>query len=752
MTIVEQKEIIKQYQQETLNANFETDCNFGDEILHRLMVFSIPKSPRKKLVMLSNHRAPKVELDLLIKSLVSADVYHHLSDWAGTVEYYSAIPIENEAVKSFCQQANTQGISMQVYDYAHLINNELLKCLIEDTRKYEYQGLDAYKRGLLEILAYGATSTNVKQRIVESFLLHTLYKNKEKYPSISKNDIIQEFELEKYITQGDANIAISSLSQQKLIEKDPLVKHNIRLSSQGKAIVREAKSKSLNEEACFKAELNVICEKYKISSSTDDVLTYLRNYATSIYGTILINKEEPNPEGQQILRTYLESVHVSDVIACMQDLEILCRENPFLSRISVGDIFINNISDQEIEEYTNQTKKIIYLDTPIIVYWLCYLAYLQPKNNDWENSRYLATRELINFIANHGEEIQLSIRYSYLGEVAGEIQKAIRLQILDQANFPIKFSTNNTFYQYYQFVKDSRGLRSFTDFLNEIGLSDKDADNIHFIERTANSLQKILTNVWTQLLIDNYIYPKEQYEGIASHLPDKYIRRRNVTPIRNDIEQVLQIQYAINKEDSCSYFVATWDEIFCAIRERVQETDPRCVFYVSSPTQLASQLSMAHFNISADVLTDAMWITADTTDAIKRLYDNVLSLLIDTTNERSLNTLQKLIEAQIAFMETSPVFNEQLEEQGYPLENVIDTIFSLVSTECEKSKYILRKYINDEEQFDTIKADLDAGYEEIRNQQDYYNGEAIKLFKEHFLLWAEKHPDVDTLREENENE
>ena len=280
-------------------------------------------------------------------------------------------------------------------------------------------------------------------------------------------------------------------------------------------------------------------------------------------------------------------------------------------------------------EYVKNAKKVIYLDTPIIVYWLCYLAFKLQKNDDWENSRYQATRELMDFIANNKEEIQLVIRFPYLKETAGEIQKALRLQILDKAHFDIKFSTNNTFYQYYQFIKDKYGYDSFSEFLKVIGISAREVDNIHFITRTARSIQGLLMKIWKDLQIDDYIHPDEQYDEITRYLPKAYLQRRNVTPIRNDIGQVLQIQYALRQNDIAhSYYITTWDEIFCAIRDYLQALDAKCVFYISSPTQLASQLAMAHFSLSANILTDAMFITAESTDAIKRLYDNVLAKLL----------------------------------------------------------------------------------------------------------------------------
>lgn len=747
MSAEEKRNIINEYQQKELNSKFERNLESEVAIFNRLMVFSMGASHRKKLVYLSSHKSPKIDIEVLLENFTNHDVDKLVSSWSGSVEYFTCMPITLPEQELLKQKASRQGISLHIFAYDIVSGNKTLNVLLENEGGYEYSGINQLQRGIYEILAYGSACTNIKQRLVESYTLHTLYGLNN--ASVPRDMLIETIANQSKIAKAEVEPIISSLLTQKNIGKDPQNKNNVQIEELGRQKVIEAQTISKNEEAAFMNDLDRICIEHNIRVPRDKVLAHLKELGIDTYRGIL-NHQEPSEEGAINLCKYFESIYATNIPECMQKMRTLCQNNPFIARVCIGELFVNNVNSQEIEIYTKNTQKVIYLDTPIIVYWLCHLVFNLPKSEDWENSRYQATRELMAFIANNRKEIQLFIRSQYLKEAAGEIQKALRLQILEKAHFDITFSTNNTFYQYYQYVKERYRYESFSDFLNNMGISARDVDNIHFVTRTAQSIQCLLNNVWENLQIDSYEHSDEHYDEITKHLPNKYLQRRNVTPIKNDIGQVLQIQHALRQNGTYhSYYIATWDDIFCAIRDYIQEIDPQCVFYVSSPTLLASQLAMAHFTLTADILTDAMFITAEAKDAIKKLYDNVLAKLLISSEEQSLNAMHNLLEAQKEYMQTNSISQEQIEKDGYPLENVIDCICSNVR-DWGLSMTYLRKYINDKEQFEQISKDLKAGYEEIKEQKDYENGEAIILFKDHFSKWAKEHPEVDTLVEDEE--
>lgn len=747
MSIEEKQNILKKYQLNELNSKFERNLESEVAMLNRLMVFSMGLSHRKKLVFLSNHKSPKIDIEGLLENLATHDVDQLVSSWSGLVEYFTSMPITLPEQELLIQTAIQHGISLRIFAYDVISRNKTLNVLLENGNGFEYSGLNQFQRGIYEILAYGSACTNIKQRLVESYTLHTLYGQNN--ASVPRNQLIDAISNQSKIAKAEVETTLSSLLIKKAIEKDPANKKNIQIADLGRQKVLEAQAISKNEEAAFINDLEEICKQHNIRVPVDDVLAHLKKLGLDTYRGIL-NHQEPSEDGAINLCQYFESIYAINIPECMQKMRMLCQNNPFMSRMCIGELFVSNVNSQDIEAYTKNAKKVIYLDTPIIVYWLCYLAFKFPKSEDWENSRYQATRDLMDFIENNQEEIQLIIRFQYLKETAGEIQKALRLQILDKAHFDIRFSTNNTFYQYYQFVKEKRGYDSFSEFLSAIGISAREVDNIHFVTRTAQFLQGLLNKVWKNLQIDNYEHSNEQYGEVTKNLPEVYLQRRNVTPIKNDIGQVLQIQHALRKNGTVhSYYIATWDDIFCAIRDYLQKVDTHCIFYVSSPTQLASQLAMAHFTLSANILTDAMFITAESTDAIKRLYDNVLAKLLISSEEQSLDAMHNLLEAQKEYMQTNPLSIEQIEKDGYPLENVIDCICTNVR-DWGLSMTYLRKYINDKEQFEQISKDLKAGYEEIKEQKNYEKGEAIILFKDHLSQWAKEHPEVDTLEEDEE--
>lgn len=751
--MTEQKyDIIKQYQREELNSVYEQNIESGNNLFSRLMVFTMANSYRKKLVYLSSHKFPKTDIGLLFDAINSNPVDKIVPSWSGVLEYFTCIPISKTEKDHLIQESDKQGISIRIRDYTTIVEHPMLKKLIDDTNDFEYNDLTPIQRGIYEIIAYGSVSTNIKKRLTESYVLHTL--SADNNAGVSHDNLLNTIS-KKGIAKEDIARAISSLQKKQLIKPKETHKDILVLTDKGRENVMEARAKSIEEEACFTNELQYLFEKYGIKQELkNDVLTSLKRLAINTY-TCILNHQEPSSDFLDSFSKYLTSMVHSDVTEFLQDMISLCRKNSFIARISIGEIYVNKVNSNEIETYTKNVKKCIYLDTPVIVYWLCHLAYKIPKDIDWDNFRYQATRDLFDLIAKYPQEIELRIRQSYLKEVAGELQKALRLQILEKANFPIEFRTNNTFYQYYTFVKERRDIGTFSDFLKDLSLKYQDVDNIHFIDKTATHLSNIISSIMSDEIIDREKVYDEHFEAIKMSLPSKYLESRNPRPLDNDVNQVLRIKQlskGLNLDLGTHFFVATWDSIFNEIR-RVINTyfDSGLVFYISSPTQLASQLAMARFSLSADILSDAMFITADTTDAIKDLYDNALSLLVDSDNASSLHILQKLLEAQKSYLETTSISQEQIDEQGYPLENVIDGICSQVM-DWDLSMTILKKYINDESQFEQIRADLEAGYAEIRLQKDFLNGEAIKRFKEHLTQWSDAHPEADSLDDDLELE
>lgn len=753
MTPDEKRNIIIKYQQKELNASYEGNVKSSVDMLSRLMIFSIANVSWKKLVYFSIHQSPRIDIEVLLNTLKQESLSKVMPSWSGAIEYFTCLPITLPEQVALVQTAGRQGLNLRIFAYDAILKEPMLAIMIEKKDDFEYNGINQLQRGIYEILAYGAASTNIKQRLVESYILHSLYD--QNCVSTPREQLIKVISAQSKFSKEDIDNTISSLILQKTIGKDPDNKKNIRIEEAGKLKVMEAKSIASNEEASFKKDLSVICEEHNIRVPIDNVITHIKDLAFDTYNGIL-NHREPSEERVEKFESYLKSIYASDIAICTQKIRVLCQNNPFISRVCIGEVYIDNVKSKEIENYTKNAKKTIYLDTPVIIYWICYWAFHGNQETDWENSRYQATRDLMDILLKNTDEIQVCVSYSYLKEVAGEVQKALRLQVLEDAKFPVPFSTHNTFYQYYQFIKTEKCFTSFIQFLNAITIPTNNSDNIRYTDILAGVFAKRINESYPNIYIDKNIDCHEDIEKeIKIKLPNTYLENRNEASLYHDISLLTKIQYLYQKNRDnlyTHYFVTSWDHIFEDIREKIQENDPGFSCYLSSPTQLASQLAMAHFSLTSGILSNAMFITADTKDAIQNLYDNALTRLMDSIESPSLNSIQKLLEAQNAYMLTN--FHdwhiEDLNElQKYPLENVINSVFSNVIA-WGGSSILLRKYFNDEEQFDIIKSDLEAGYDEIKAKKNYRYGDAIKVFEEHFKSWVKKHPEADSLGEGEE--
>ena len=131
-----------------------------------------------------------------------------------------------------------------------------------------------------------------------------------------------------------------------------------------------------------------------------------------------------------------------------KDIVELCKDNDIIQKLSAGKIFASFVDPEVIRNYVNQTDRIVYLDTPIVLYLLCF--YYQDVN--YSNPYYQAAKNLIEFYEKYNN-LTFLLYKSYLPEISFHFKEALLLIPYDENGFIDDLGgTNNVFYNFYLIV------------------------------------------------------------------------------------------------------------------------------------------------------------------------------------------------------------------------------------------------------------------------------------------------------------
>ena len=369
----------------------------------------------------------------------------------------------------------------------------------------------------------------------------------------------------------------------------------------------------------------------------------------------------------------------------------MCSKNSYLNKISASESFLSLYKSNQLEQYLSQKHKDIYLDTPTFVYLLC--AYYGVEDNDWDNPFYRSMKSLIKLKDSYSDKISFYITQNYLGEVAGEIKKALLFSQFE--NYPFfkdMGGTSNTLFNYYEYLKkgnlfyDEDDIETFSDFINSLGLENTDPNDIQFFKDASRFLAQVAENLDINVVSlfqnDRYGEIKVYYEKILL-AKDK---SKSEMAIRNDVNQVI-VSLEHDVDNDC--YMATWDTTIHLLRDKVLSEDEHLryhYFNICNPARLSNRIALENFNINESALTNDIFVYADKRYDISNRVKSLLELIAPflkengTGSKKLIRKLGKIRKDQIE-QRGSGAGNEK-EEKNLPIEE----IFMLLIPNKEKEK------------------------------------------------------------------
>lgn len=696
-------ELVRTFQTSYLHNNEAINVDGANDGGCDIKIFQ-SKREIKKCVQVTTQK--QIELKLK-KDLEKVSKMISQYRYSNKFEFYCSIPISEDKIEEYKKFAiDEHDIELDIYEAKRLsqlnckeIVDYIYSLHSDVVLKPEQMNIDKATKTLYDLLANGKDSSDIKNSLVDSVIISILY---EKAP-IDSLELKNELENRLGKNLPDILHSVNNLKTDRRIIKVPDNHNLIQLSELEYGNVKEILANSRKAEKDFCDSFAEILAKYQIDYN-GEILNELKHlYQYHYSNDIDDNTQSDESENLAVFESfkkYLLNIidDKEDICKLIQEISTLCSSNNYLNKISASESFLSLYKSNQLERYLNQKQKDIYLDTPTFVYLLC--SYYGVDNNDWDNPFYRSMKSLIKLKDTYPDKISFYITQNYLGEVAGEIKKALIFsQFESYPFFKDMGGTRNTLFNYYEYLKHSNlfdnndNIEDFKDFIYSLGLDNTNPNDSRFFKDAHQFLSQVAKDYeisiinWSQN--DKYVEFKVAYEKIL--LANS--KNKSEMAVRNDVNQVI-VSLEHDRDTDC--YLTTWDTTIHLLRDKVLSEDEHLkysYFIICNPAKLSNRIALESFNIDGSALTNDIFAYADKrydiSNRVKSLLELIAPFLKGSGSKKIFRKLGRIRKEQIELRGSE--VGDGKEEKNLPIEEIFMLLIPNKNKEKE-DKNIMAKF------------------------------------------------------------
>ncbi|MGD1891744.1 MAG: hypothetical protein ACFB15_14285 [Cyclobacteriaceae bacterium] len=538
----------------------------------------------------------------------------------------------------------------------HIEIRETIRVLLGDFLQPSYSSrFDVLDQLKYDLLAFSRESSQIKERIVEAFVLNRLYAE-DNIPIESLLNCVNE----------DLDIDRSSNYCQRLIDKMVSAKR-IRVDK-GKCSLVESERSQISElknnldfqEEYFLLAIDELLEKHELPISRDDVLQQVSSLFEKSYNKDF-NEIEENHQDEaflsgifQELRSYISiscDITVDEALdSIYYDLVKIIQENSVIQRVAAGRLFTKLFQSQEFQAYVNRTPKPIFLDTSICLYLIC--VYYNSKSS-YGNPFFQIVKDLHNYYERGEFQIELNIYESYLEEIAYQFGNAISLALFEQYGLVSKLGgSNNPFYQFYKYINENdelnEGDNDYISFLDSFGLISKDHFNASDSRAIIISgLENLFETNGIRIIDPKINYSsrwkfKDFYSQVKRELENIHMNNRSERPsitVARDARMVCLLFDDQMQEIEPTFI--TWDKSFRGIRKYIlNKYKGKTYWHLFRPSKFLDHLSLLNLQLNPNLLSNELLTMLDKNGELGstvRTLADTMSKIIDLKSKNGIS-------------------------------------------------------------------------------------------------------------------
>jgi len=569
-----------------------------------------------------------------------------------------------------------------IYLYATLKHFPILKHNISsylNQHTVKNAVFDDKTKVLYNFISYGTNTIEIKQQLINSFILHHLSR-------IESDSILNISRLcnENFSINAENNFYKRLFNN--LNQDNRLICIDSKLGIYKLTENEIKKIKAANDDFNFREQILIIeikneLEKYNIENIYEEVILRLKelfekNYNLDINEIYDNNNNNDNAiYCREFLDYLLSKVNKRDLVEeIFFNLLLICEQNDFLHRISLGNVFADISNYDNIQNYIRILKREIYLDTQIIIYALCFWY----KDCDYENVYYRITKELFK-LKEQNSNLRLYASSLYINEVAYHLKEALLLVPFEDLNIFKIASSSNVFFRFYLYLKESNQLEDevedFGGFLTQFDVYYDDIYDKEYIQIATELITQYLESLDIEIVEIPKLDKEPAVEIFKSVLQTKEKSRQEIT-VNNDA--IMLTYLSTSGEHDVEPIFITWDTTFYEARKKYFEKFRGCeLWHLFSPGKLLNHLSLLEFEVNPESLSNDFYsilYSADLQNKTENVIDS-LTTLLDIDKEDRRKYINKLKEFGKKYVFTHDKESDSFEqEQNQPIEILINKL------------------------------------------------------------------------------
>ena len=715
------------------------------EDLKGMMLFSRHRS--QVFVLPTVHNFPRMHLQLLLPKIGKAILMDE--SLPARIEVYCASVITLQQAEELKTMMRTvYNVEMEVFDGTSLPKFDEFTTLLKNG-KNKITGIDETSKMLYTLLAEGSNVSEIKSNLLCSVIVFLL----NEHGALTTKQLREAAEERLQHEIGSIEQEVNFLIRKKRIERGNTNKELLTLTKDELTTFSKMKQESKREEMAFCQEFFALLSRYHIPEGERlfELLKtlYVESCGVDIDASGMSGNTNELKKKNQVFQDFRTKIkdYIRDETTAerfIAELKDICMNNPFLEKIGASEMFLSLYRSSKLEQFINSKKKLVYIDTRVFIFYYCLLV---SKNKDWpywDDHSYRSTVNLMNLAKNKNRDIKLLLFEAYLGEVAGELQKALRASWFNSrlnVKLKIPFQTTNVFYNFFSFLRDAGCMdeggkrKSFEQFVRELGFTNINAESPTFIKDTKNVIQKQLKWLGVELKntehFDHHLYDPTLKEWDIRNSEMPY--QKSGPALKADTSQLLHImtQPVVVDGKEREFYYASWDRSFTTMRDWViNESTNIHGFNIYNPARMANRFALSHFKIDSKCITHDVFFYADSQfklrQKISRLFDHVLLPLYSYKDDESIELVNLLVDLQANYLsqKESETGDEMINEK-LPLEMVFDSIkLKLKEWNCTEKN--LTDFLVDKNNRETVAYVFDESFQSITKHQKY--DEYVKVF------------------------
>jgi hypothetical protein len=480
----------------------------------------------------------------------------------------------------------------------------------------EKLNIDKNSKVLFDTLTMSQNTTQIKNNFITSFILYHFHENgassvSEVIESLDKV-FYQKFEESFYQSE------IGKLKQKGeivLVEDSKPKKYVLSDVNKEKFLLIEQKTQI--QEAELLNEVKNILGKFGIEAETENIVNliielYNSNYELDEHEIEKISNgsvQKVNKIFSQIINHLIQKAKVSENEAndIARNLLVSCKKNDYLNKSSISKMFTNLFKSDKLEYYLSNAKRKVYLDTQILIQAICNMY----QDIDSGDALYRAVKILMNTLEHASIPISLHTTSDYISEVAGHVQKALRLERFLALDYIKDLGpSKNVFFNFYlELQRNGADFKDFSEFVEDIfEIDNPDYTDRNFIEYVAQRLierfEFLNIDVESPRMFaeQDYRKYKKEYEialSYSKHFNKSYEARKH------DLNAILHIadnQFDIEEYEFIEPYFITWDTSFHEVRKQFRKFSELSFWYLMPPLKFSDTISVIDMKINSDAL------------------------------------------------------------------------------------------------------------------------------------------------------